>query len=179
VPYEFADIVSNLSALEPYDWQGFLEKRLTTKSPHAPLEGIANGGYRLEYSDKANDFAHALEARDRSVNAWYSLGFVTADQSIRDVLVNSPAYQVGLGPGMKLIAVNGRRATDELLHNAIRDAKTSTEPIELIVENAGYIKVVKIDYHEGERYPHLVRQPNTPALLDEILKPLTARSLGS
>lgn len=175
-PYEFADIVGNLSALVPYDWQGFLQRRLTTKSPHAPLDGIKNGGYSLEYSDKANEFARALEARDRGVNAWYSLGFVTADETIRDVLVNSPAYQAGLGPGMKLIAINGRKATDELLHNAIRDAKTATEPIELIVENAGYIKVVKIDYHEGEKYPHLVRQPNTPALLDEILKPMTAHS---
>jgi predicted metalloprotease with PDZ domain len=179
VPYNFADIVGNLVALEPYDWQGFLEKRLTTKSPHAPLDGIINGGYKLEYDDKANEFARAVETRDRGVNAWYSLGFVTADQTIRDVLVNSPAFQAGLGPGMKLIAINGRRATDELLHNAIRDAKTMAESIELIVENAGYVKVVKIDYHEGEKYPHLVRQPNTPALLDEILKPMTAHSTGS
>jgi predicted metalloprotease with PDZ domain len=179
VPYNFADIVGNLVALEPYDWQGFLEKRLTTKSPHAPLDGIVNGGYKLEYDDKANEFARAMETRDRGVNAWYSLGFVMADETIRDVLVNSPAFQAGLGPGMKLIAINGRKATDELLHNAIRDAKTSAERIELIVENAGYVKVVKIDYHEGEKYPHLVRQPNTPALLDEILKPLTAHSRSS
>jgi predicted metalloprotease with PDZ domain len=174
VPYEFLDIVGNLSALAPYDWQGFLDKRLKSKSPRAPLDGIINGGYKLEYSDKANEFAHAVEARDKGVNAWYSLGFVTADEAIRDVLVDSLAYKAGLGPGMKLIAINGRRATDELLHNAIRDAKTLTDPIELIVENAGYFKIVKIDYHDGEKYPHLVRQPDTPALLDEILKPLAA-----
>jgi hypothetical protein len=36
-----------------------------------------------------------------------------------------------------------------------------------------------MDYHEGEKYPHLVRQPNTPALSDEILKPLTAHSRAS
>jgi len=108
------------------------------------------------------------------VNAWYSLGITTGDESIRDVLVDSPAYKAGLGPGMKLVAINGRRATDELLHAAIKDAKTSKEPIELIVENAGYFKIVKIDYHDGEKYPHLVRQPATPALLDEILKPMAA-----
>ena len=161
--------------LEPYDWQGFLEKRLTSKSPHAPLDGITNGGYKLEYTDKANEFAHALEARDKGVNAWYSLGFVTADETVKDVLLDSPAYKAGLGPGMKLIAINGRRATEELLHSAIRDAKTATEPIELIVENAGFFKIVKIDYHEGEKYPHLVRQANTPGLLDEILKPMVGR----
>jgi predicted metalloprotease with PDZ domain len=174
VPYEFADIVGDLAALASYDWQGFLEKRLKSNVPHAPLDGITNGGYRLDYSEQANEMAHALETRDHGVNAWYSLGFVTADQTIRDVLVGSLAYQVGLGPGMKLVAINGRRATDDLLHNALRDAKTSKEPIELIVENAGYFKVVKMDYHSGERYPHLVRQDDTPALLDEILKPMVA-----
>ena len=172
VPYEFENIVGELAALVSYDWQGFLERRLKSKAPNAPLDGIGNGGYKLEYSEQTNEMAHALETRDHGVNAWYSLGFVTAEQTIRDVLVNSPAYQVGLGPGMKLVAVNGRRATEELLHDAIRDAKTSKEPIELIVENAGYFKVVKIDYHDGEKYPHLVRQPNTPAFLDEILKPM-------
>jgi predicted metalloprotease with PDZ domain len=175
LPYEFPDIAGNLTAIEPYDWQGFLEKRLTTKSPRAPLDGISNGGYKLEYSDKANEYARALETRDHGVNAWYSLGITTGDETIHDVLVDSPAYKAGLGPGMKLVAINGRRATEELLHAAIRDAKGSTEPIELIVENAGYFKVVKIDYHEGEKYPHLVRQANTAALLDDILKPMVAR----
>jgi predicted metalloprotease with PDZ domain len=174
VPYEFADICVQLNDVAPYNWQHFLETRLNSKSPRAPLDGIVNGGYRLEYSDQSNEFARASETRDRGVDAWYSLGFHSGDEIIRDVLVDSPAYKAGLGPGMKLIAINGRRATDELLHNAIRDAKTSKEPIELIVENDAFFKMVKIDYHDGEKYPHLVRQPNTADLLDEILKPMVA-----
>ena len=122
--------------------------------------------------NQSNEYGHALETRDKGVNAWYSLGFVTGEELIKDVLIGSPAYQAGLGPGMKLVAVNGRKASEELLHAAIRDAKTSKEPIELIVENAGYFKVVKIDYHDGEKYPHLVRQTDTAAVLDEILKPM-------
>ncbi len=172
IPYEFSDIVANLNAIVPNDWDHFLRERLDTKSPHAPLGGIRNGGYRVDYTDKPNEYSRALESRDHGVNAWYSLGFDTADESIRDVLVGSPAYQAGLGPGMKLVAVNGRRATDELVHAAIRDAKSSKEPIEFIVEYAGYFKTVKIDYHEGEKYPHLAREANMTALLDEILKPL-------
>jgi hypothetical protein len=30
-----------------------------------------------------------------------------------------------------------------------------------------------IDYHDGERYPNLVRVEGTPAYLDDITKPLT------
>jgi predicted metalloprotease with PDZ domain len=172
VPYGFDDIVSSLNAVFPYDWRAFLNERLNTKSPHAPMNGIVNGGYQVEYRDLPNEYGKAVETRDRGVNAWYSLGFVTADGAIRDVLVGSPAYAVGLGPGMKLVAINGRKASEELLHAAIKDAKGSKEPIELIVENAGYFKIVKIDYHDGEKYPHLMRRLETPGLLDDILKPL-------
>jgi len=175
VPYEFDEVVANLNAIVPNDWSAFLNERLHTKSPHAPLNGIVDGGYKLEYNDQSNEYEHALETRDHGLNAWYSLGMVTAEGAIRDVLVGSLAFKAGLGPGMKLVAINGRKANEELLHSAIRDSKTSKDPIELIVENAGYFKIVKLDYHEGEKYPHLVRQASTPATLDEILKPLVKR----
>lgn len=173
VPYTFADIVENLNAIQPYDWAAFLKGRLTSKSPHAPLGGIANGGYRLEYTDQPNEFIHAAESSGRGVNAWYSLGLRTEDQIVQDVLMGSPAYQAGLGPGMKIVAVNGRQATDDLLHEAIRKSKAGGPDVELIVENTGYFKVVKINYHEGEKYPHLTRESGTRALLDDILKPMT------
>ncbi|HMF77260.1 MAG TPA: hypothetical protein VK604_16495 [Bryobacteraceae bacterium] len=176
IPYTFDDIISNLHAIVPNDWASFLRERLTSKSPRAPLGGITNGGYRMEYTDQANEFTRAAESRDRGVNAWYSLGIRVGDETVRDVLIGSPAYAAGLGPGMKLVAINGRQANEELLHAAIRDAKGSSAPIELIVENTGFFKVVRIDYHEGEKYPHLTRESNAPALLDEILKPMINRA---
>jgi len=29
-----------------------------------------------------------------------------------------------------------------------------------------------VDYHDGDRYPTLIRMEGTPALLDDIVKPL-------
>jgi predicted metalloprotease with PDZ domain len=173
VPYRFEEVAGCLNEIQPYDWTGFLRERLTSKSAHAPLGGIAGGGYRIEYTDRENEFIRADESSDRGVNAWYSLGLRTNDQTIEDVLVDSPAYKAGLGPGMKIVAVNGRQASDELLRQAIRDAKDNGPPVELIIENTGYFKVVKIDYHGGEKYPHLVREANARATLDDILKPMT------
>ncbi|HMJ62488.1 MAG TPA: hypothetical protein VK493_12025 [Bryobacteraceae bacterium] len=173
--YTLEDVITGLEAIQPYDWKAFLTERLTSKSPHAPLGGIANGGYHLEYTDSANDYTRAAEARDRGVNAWYSLGFRTSDQTVQDVLFDSPAFRAGLGPGMKLIAINGRQANDELLRTAIRDAKGNGAAIELITENAGFFRVMKIDYHAGEKYPHLVRDSANRDYLDDILKPMTAR----
>lgn len=172
VPYTFDDLVNALNEVQPYSWANFFTERLTSKSPHAPLGGIENGGYEIEYTSQPNEFIRAAESRDRGVNAWYSLGFRVVDNTIQDVLMGSLAYKAGFGPDMKLIAVNGRRANDEVLRAAIRDSTTTSQPIELIVENAGFVKVLKLDYHGGAKYPHLVREPGTPALLDAILKPL-------
>jgi predicted metalloprotease with PDZ domain len=173
VPYTFEDIVTNLNAIQANDWAAFLKERLTSKSPHAPLGGIENGGYRVEYTSEPNEFIRAKESHDRGVDTWYSLGIQVAENTINDVLVGSPAFKAGFGPSMKIVAINGRQASDELLHAAIRDAKNGSQPIEFIVENTGYFKVLKIDYHGGESYPHLVRDEQTPDRLDAILKPMT------
>ena len=117
-----------------------------------------------------------MEARQAmgGVNAWYSLGLQIGNNGVlRDVLFYSPAYKADLGPGMKIVAVNGRQYTNILMHDAIRDSKTSQTPMELIVENTGYYRVVKIDYHGGERYPHLERVNATPDMLGQILQPMT------
>jgi predicted metalloprotease with PDZ domain len=172
VPYTLDDVVAELNSLAPYDWKRLLEERVSSLAPHAPLGGIQAGGYRIEYTADSNEFLRASASGDRGVNTWYSLGLKIADNTIEDVLVGSPAYEAGLGPDMRLIAVNGRRATDELLRSAIRDSKTSKEPIELIVENSGFVRVIKIDYHGGEQYPHLVRDGESPALMDDLLKPM-------
>lgn len=171
-PYTFDDVVSNLNATQPYDWAGFLTHRLTTKVDHAPLGGIERGGYRIVYTDQPNSMTQAREGLG-GLDAWYSLGLhISGSGALGDVLFYSPAYKAGLGPGMKIIAVNGRQYTTALMHDAIRNSKTSQSPIELIVENTGYYRTVKIDYHGGERYPHLERVNATPDLLDAILQPL-------
>ena len=90
--------------------------------PHAPLGWIVNGGYTWSTTISRTNSRGLPRTYERGVNAWYSLGFSTADLTIQDVLIGSPAFGAGCGPGMRLIAINGSRATDELLHNAIRDA---------------------------------------------------------
>ena len=71
---------------------------------------------------------------------------------------------------MKIVAVNGHKFSSDAWHDAIAAAKTNSAPIELIVENADYFRTVKLDYHGGEKYPHLVRDESKPDLLTEIFK---------
>jgi C-terminal processing protease CtpA/Prc len=93
-----------------------------------------------------------------------------SDGTIRDTVEGMIAAKAGIGPGMKIIAVNGRAFTPDAWHDAIRAAKTDPSPIELIVENTEYFRVVKLDYHGGEKYPHLVRDESKPDLLTEIYR---------
>ncbi len=180
VPYTFENIVSALNDVVAYDWAAFLNERLTTKADHAPLGGIANAGYRIVYTDKPNDYTQAVESYGNAVVAWWSLGLNAGSGKseggrIGDVLIGSVADKAGLGPGMEIIAVNGRQYSGELLKNAIADAKGNSTPIELIVSNTGYFKVVKLDYHDGLRYPHLEAVPGAADMLADILKPLAKK----
>jgi predicted metalloprotease with PDZ domain len=174
-PYDFEQLVAALNGVQSFNWSDFLRQRLDATDPRAPLGGISDGGYKLEYTEQLNDYIRANESDDRGVDAWYSLGMTTSGESIKDVLRDSPAYRAGLGPSMKLIAVNGRRESDEVLRKAIQGTRSGV-PVELIVDNDGYIKVVKLDYQGGERYPHLVPQGDAAPYLDQIVQPLTGKS---
>jgi predicted metalloprotease with PDZ domain len=175
VPYTFEDVVAGLNAVVPNDWAGFLKERLDSNAAAAPLGGVTNGGYRLVYKDTMNSWsAMASAANGGRVDMWYSLGMrVNAAGGLLDVEMNGPAYKSGFGPGMKIVAVNGRAFSVPVLRAAIQEGKESQAPIEFIVENTGFYKVLKIDYHGGEKFPWLERVSVTPDRMDEILKPMT------
>ena len=173
VPYTFDDVVRGLNQVTPYDWSGLLNERVHSTSAHAPLGGIERGGWRLVYNDKPNEFVQTAEGLGGFVDASYSLGFVVSkDGEMRDVIYGSPAYVAGIGPEMKLVAINGRAWSKAVLLDALRDSKTSSQSIELLVENAKFFKTYSIPYHDGIRNPHLERS-DAPDVLAGILEPLT------
>jgi hypothetical protein len=72
---------------------------------------------------------------------------------------------------MKIAGVNGRVFTRDVLDDAIKAGKDNSEPIKLLVIDEDYYKTVTVDYHGGERYPHLVRVESKPDYLDDLIKP--------
>jgi predicted metalloprotease with PDZ domain len=173
VPYTFDDLVATLNQVVPYNWVDLLNDRIHSTAAHAPLGGIDRGGWKLVYDEKPNAFIHAEDSLDKRVDAYFSLGFTMKDTGeLQDVIPGSPAYVAGLGPGMKLVAVNGRQWSKSVLKDAVRASHESDQPIDLLVENAKFFKTYSIAYHDGEKNPHLVRGDG-PDILSEILKPLT------
>jgi predicted metalloprotease with PDZ domain len=175
VPYTFDDIVNGLNAVVPNDWATFLRTRLDSNEMHAPeIEGIdALSGYKLIYTDKPDYWSQLEESQHNYVNVQYSLGMsVGTDGKIKDVIVGGLADKAGFGPDMQIVAVNGRGFAPLLLRAAIQQAKGNGPAIEFIVENTNYYKIIRMDYHGGERYPQLQRVEGTPARLDDILQPM-------
>ena len=72
---------------------------------------------------------------------------------------------------MKVVGVNDRLFTPEILEDAIKASKSNSRPIELLAIDNDYYKTCSIDYHDGERYPHLSRILDKPDYLEDLLKP--------
>ena len=168
--YDFADVVAALNAVQPYDWAGYFNQRLNMTSEHAPLGGIEGSGWKLAYDNVRSDFWKSDEDRRKIADLSYSIGLkIQEDDSIvADVQYGGPARIAGVTPGVKMIAVNGRQYTSTVLREAIDDAVKSTKPIELLFKNGEYYETKHVDYHGGQRYPHLVRDESKPDLLSQI-----------
>jgi predicted metalloprotease with PDZ domain len=96
---------------------------------------------------------------------------IAADAKLSDVLWEGPAFKIRLTVGTQIIAVNGISFDADQLKSAIKDANKTGAAVELLVKNGDRYRTVKIDYHDGLRYPHLERDGNAAGRLDEILSP--------
>jgi predicted metalloprotease with PDZ domain len=179
VPYDFNEIAADLNQVVKNDWAGFLNDRVNGINPHVNVEGIEQGGYKLVYTEKPSEFLKARMAqRSGATDVWFSLGIALDSDgvTISDVRVGGPADKAKIFPGEKIMAVNGRVYSKDALHAAIRQAKSSSAPIHFILQNDPLVTEVDVDYHDGDRYPTLVRVEGMPGYLDDIAKPLAQSS---
>lgn len=170
--YTLNDVINTMNSIAPNDWHLFFNTRLKTTSPNAPLQGIIESGWQLVYSATPNALIKGKEKWHKGINQNYTLGFSINDHgTVIDVTPNMPAAQAGIAPGMKIIAINGRRWSEDLLKDTISSNDKNSPPIAMIVENGDYFHTVNLKYQSGTRYPHLVRNQK-PDLLTQIITPL-------
>ena len=172
VTYRLEDVVAALNAIEPYDWRTYLATKVHEHAKSAPLDGIRRGGYQLVYDDTPNAYLASRESDGKSTELLYSLGLsVDHDGRISEVLWDSVAFRAGLTAGITVVAVDGANFDGDVLKNAVRAAKGTTTPIRLLVKQNKRYRDVELNYHDGLKVPHLVRDESRPALLDDILTP--------
>ena len=169
--YTFDDVVNALNQVAAYDWRGFWAQRLTNHGPGAPLGGIEGNGWKMVYDASRTDMMRAWEDTRRELDASFSIGILMdGDGVVIDTVEGMIAAHAGIGPGMKIVAVNGRRFTPQVFRDALAEGTSSSQPLQLIVENTDYFRTFNLDYHGGEKYPHLERDESKPDLLSDVIR---------
>jgi predicted metalloprotease with PDZ domain len=175
-PYDLDEIIRTLEAIVPNDWRGFFQTRVSRTAPRAPMGGVVEGGYKVVWNDEPNAVNAVWDKIDKSSSAAvYSLG-ITLDKDgvVGDAIGGMPGAAAGVVPDMRVVAIDGRRYSPDVLHDALARGKGGA-PIELIVESGDFFKTIRVDGRAGERYPHLERDPAKPDVLSQILAPRTPR----
>ncbi|MGA8143279.1 MAG: PDZ domain-containing protein [Candidatus Acidiferrales bacterium] len=171
--YTFEDIVATLNGLAPYDWAGFLRARLDGTATKTPIEAIENSGWKLVYNEEPNAIQANTDAISGRADLSFSIGLtMSEDGAVGDVTHGGPAYEAGIGPGMKIAGVNGRQFSSDGLRDAIDTAKNSANPIQLLIANGAQFQTVAVNYHGGLQYPHIERDKGRADYLGEIIQPL-------
>jgi predicted metalloprotease with PDZ domain len=171
--YDLADVVRTLATIAPNDWKAFFDARVYKVARDAPIAGIEGAGYKLGFVEKKSELLGLREKQFKFTTYWASLGFfLNGEGAISEVLAGSDAAKNGLRAGMKILAVNGRKSSPDVMKDALARAKGTSAPIELLVEDRDFVRSLKIDGHFGERYPALERVSAKPDVLEKILAPL-------
>ena len=168
--YTFDDVVAALNAVEPYDWATFLHQRVDAVAPEAPLDWLKRGGYRLVYTDEPGPWQKSREKQRKAIDLSYSIGLsVGREGKVTRVMWDGPAFTAGITIGTTLVAIDGRAYSDDELKQAIKDAKSGTKPITLLVRQGDYFRTVAIAWSGGLRYPHLEKiDPQASSSLDAL-----------
>ena len=170
--YDLDDIVATLSKVQPYDWRSYLQRKVYSIAPEAPLEGITDGGYRLIYTSEPTAWTKSLEMKGKNTDLTYSGGFVVGnDGKVSSVLWDSAAFNAGITVGSQIVAVNGRNFDMDGIKQAIRDAANGGASPQLLVHDGDLYRTVALDWHGGLRYPRLEKTGKEPGTLDALLAP--------
>ena len=170
--YTVDDVARTLNSIVPYDWRGYLQRRVYDIAPQAPLEGITKGGYQLIYTAEPTKWTKNAESQGKYSDLTYSGGFtVGTDGKVGSVLWGSPAFKAGMTIGTQVVAVNGRTFSADSLKAAIKAASGTAAPIALLVKHDDVYETVNLDWHGGLRYPHLQKTGKGEGTLDALLAP--------
>jgi predicted metalloprotease with PDZ domain len=170
VTYTFEDVVATLNGIQPYDWGGFLNRRLTETGQPAPIKGFEMNGYKLVYTDTPTPYYAKLE-RARGTDLSASLGIVASKSGeVSSVTWDSAAFKAGIDVGTEIVAVGDQSFSGEALKAAVVAAKGG-DPVRLTVKNGNRLRTLSIPYTGGLRYPRFQKVGTGEGGLDRLLAP--------
>ena len=170
VTYTLDDVVAALGGVVAHDWAGFIRSRVY-ETADAPTGGIRRGGYKLVFKDEPNAYDASSLKRRKVLDLTHSLGMtIGKGGAVSGLVWDAPAFAAGLTSNSAVVAVDRREYSDDEMRGAIARAKTSREPIRLLVKEGTRYRDVEIAYAGGLRYPHLEKVAKGVASLDRMLE---------
>jgi predicted metalloprotease with PDZ domain len=170
--YNLDDVVKTLNSVQPYDWAGYLKKHVYDIYAAPPLDGITKGGYNLVFTEEPTDWTKLAEKTGKYTDLTYSGGLaVGSDGKVSSVLWDGAAFNAGITVGSEILAVNGRGYSGDSIKAAITAAKGTTQPVKLLVKSGDMFRTVDLNWHEGLKYPRLVKTGKGEGTLDRLLAP--------
>jgi predicted metalloprotease with PDZ domain len=171
-PYTYDDLVAALNQIVAFNWNNLFQSDLLATRPGQVSPGLEAAGWKVVYSDEPNSAAVDQEITSQQVDLSTSIGLVLdQDGTIVDIVSDSGAGRAGLAPAAKIVGVNHRVYSADLLRQAIVNAETTPGAINLLTISGGYYAEFSVDYHQGLRSPHLIRITGKPDLLTTIFAP--------
>lgn len=169
--YDFDEVVETLNSVYAYDWAAFLDTRLRQPNQPAPLRGLEMAGYRLVWKDEPNPYAAGRIANGKYTDLFYSLGInLNSDGKVTSTLWDGPAFNAGIVNGTQIMAVNGTAYSKDVITEAVTAAKTSGEPIDLLVKRGERFDTLSIRYDGGLRYPWIEPAASGTTAFDRLLE---------
>jgi predicted metalloprotease with PDZ domain len=169
-PYALDEAIAALNAVAAHDWRAFFAARIDVPTARAPLGGLEAAGWRLGYRETPSAFQKQVEQAGKTILLAWSLGLSLKDDgTVLDVIPGSPAGKAGVAPGMKIIAVGGRRFSGDVVRDAVKATKQRAD-VELLAESGEYFRTYKVSYRGGARYPVLERIAGKADVLEAIFR---------
>jgi predicted metalloprotease with PDZ domain len=175
VPYELPEVITHLDATAKYDWDSFLNRRVSQTLDALPLDVVGLLGYRLQFSPKPSESEGGRGPGRQQQQPLHSLGLsFGGDGQITDVVPGMAGDRAQLAPGMRVLGINGRLFSQQRLQDALADS-VARRKIELLMLEGDRFRTVVLEYADGPKYLEMIRDPSRPDLLAEILKPVAER----
>ena len=175
VPYDFDDVIKMLNNVLPYDWRAFWTERLNRVQADAPLQGLITAGWNLHYTSAESSEAKGDAASRKRDDFLFSLGFSLNQDGavIEEIVPGSPVDVAGMSPDSRLLAVDGRKYSRELLNDALMAGGDGARVIKLLMQKDDSFLVLDTRYAGHARFPQIERNAALPDTLTAILSSRT------
>jgi predicted metalloprotease with PDZ domain len=169
-PFTRDEVITLLNRVHQHDWDTFFKDRVESPRERPILELIPTLGYAIEFSADPPDTPRGVTIS--RLDAFDSIGArFTSSGTVRDVLLNSPADDAGLAPGMKIAGVNGHVWSESRFVDALALTPVKGEMELLVISGDTYITKT-IAYDAGPRYMRIVPKKGETDQIAAIAKPL-------